>query len=1026
MNNKLRYLIILFSIPGIFLAQSKGKQPTFQEIKTEREAYFEKQKKVMGDQYLENEGGEYKEYQRWLRLWEPRIAPDGTVDDYIKRISTKPSSNLTQKIQPGMMTTSFSDPWTELGPFNKPTSGESNIGGGERGVGPIQYFAFYKPNPNIMLATSLAGGLFYSNNKGVTWANAGSDNWTISGCMSAAFSPISASTWYGCSNLGGDNNRHGIEKKFAIGPGGVWRTVDAGVSYTLIADQFDFALWGMNTTIHKILIDPSNASVGYVATTGGLYKSINITAPNPTWFTIQTGNIEDIEFKTDNSNVIFLTRQQTYAPASSGWNQSNDWVLEVSTNWGGTSTTGGTWTDLLAPTGGFIANTSFPGTRSEPGNLEMATTEADPNLIYLQDLQYSGPSAKILTYDYNLTVWTIRQTLYNSNFGTGRVIGASNTNAAVVYIGKGLGFNKSTNYGATDIPIATISASTNYHVDIETVIAPPYYSTLANGNDVFIATHGGASYSNDACATVASRSNGLGVAESWGWSQTDQKQEKMVMGLDHDGTVMSDIAGIYPNLSWQTVYGCDGMPAYIDQANSNYVYVACNWSNYLFSSTGGNAGTYSASTILNTNEYGIAQNKILTNYLYFKKKIGSFVQLFRSNDNGISNGEQITIFSNSTPYNYLSVSQIQEIATSPSNSNYLYVDIVVETTPGAFSHRLFRNTNVNALATTVQSSWVELISPVSGGMGASAIDQFDPNIIYISQWGGAVYKCDYTNVSSPIFTTITYNLPPMNGPPARMRFEKGSNSGLYIATRSSNNDGVWYTNASRIADVSIPDKWVKLSALPNAPIEGMEINYSSNKLRVSTAGRGVWEHDLICPTATTITFAGPTIAANFYEANYITATTTNLATVNPKICRATKSVTLNTGFVAQPTGTNNYFLAFIHGCSSSGNTLKLMNDSEDLELENLEAEKENEEESISDSKTMQIFPNPNNGSFTLSSSTDEEKEVIVYDMMGNVVYLKKKAADKNISIDISSNPKGMYVIKITTGNKVVTKKIISQ
>ncbi len=73
-----------------------------------------------------------------------------------------------------------------------------------------------------------------------------------------------------------------------------------------------------------------------------------------------------------------------------------------------------------------------------------------------------------------------------------------------------------------------------------------------------------------------------------------------------------------------------------------------------------------------------------------------------------------------------------------------------------------------------------------------------------------------------------------------------------------------------------------------------------------------------------------------------------------------------------------------------------------------------------------IFPNPNNGSFNLYTSSEDSKDVIVYDMKGNVVFTKKDNREMNLSIDISTHPKGLYLVKIISGNEIVTKKVISQ
>jgi hypothetical protein len=997
-----RFIIgALLALQAISYGQSR--YHTLQEIKESSERYFENQRKTNGDAFLEAEGSEYNEYRRWLHLWEQRIKPNETIFDYIEKISTVSGTSNSQGKTSSVA--GINDPWVELGPTDVPPTGETTIGspGGSRGVGPIQYLVFYKSNPDIMLASSLAGGLFYTTNKGLSWQNAGSDKWTISGCTSMDFSSTSSTTWYACSNLGGNNNRHGAEANFAIGPGGVWRTVNSGASYDLIGDQYDFTTLGSTTTIHKILVDPNNGDVAYLATTGGLYKTVNLTSANPTWFTIQTGNIEDVEFASNSSSVIYISRQQTFAPAANGWNQTNDWVFETSTNWTGTSTTGGTWSTITPPSGGFVANQSTGGT--EPGNIEITNTEADPNLLYLTDLKNVGSTFKLYTYNVVTGVWTLRRTATNSTYGIGRALAVSNVNAANICIGLTSGFQgvmyTSSDYGATVSFVDPAGASTPYHVDVEYIVAPPYNSLLANGTEVFMCTHGGVSFSSNWMTTINHRTNGLGVAEIWGFSQTDADPEKIVMGLDHDGSVMSAGTGAYPSLSWETVYGGDGLQPFVDNTVADNVFVATLSSTaYRISTSGGHAYSYS---YWNGAQPNIVQNLANPNYIYYRKTIGGFTQVFRSSDHGLTVDEQISNFG--SPY---TSTGIQEIATSPTNPNYVYIDLL----PNGSSHAIARTTIANGPAASVQSSWQILTSPFSGGMGPAVVDLYDPNIIYFTQYGCRVYKADYTNPTSPVFTDISSNLPWVNFP-NRLLLERGSDRALYLAAGTS----VWYTNESKLAS-SPTNAWEKFTELPNTPLNGLAINYKNNKLRAATCGRGVWEHDLICPQNSNITFAGPSMSPAFYEASNILAYNTAVSSGGPKILRATDYVLFNPGFVATGgTGNNDYVHAFIHGCHTPGNSFK----PEDGPIAILGDEEENEEDNYN---PLEIFPNPHDGNFTVRLPKKETTTIYLFDVTGRIVFFKNDIREDQIQINATDLPKGIYLIKAETADRFWTKKII--
>ena len=65
-----------------------------------------------------------------------------------------------------------------------------------------------------------------------------------------------------------------------------------------------------------------------------------------------------------------------------------------------------------------------------------------------------------------------------------------------------------------------------------------------------------------------------------------------------------------------------------------------------------------------------------------------------------------------------------------------------------------------------------------------------------------------------------------------------------------------------------------------------------------------------------------------------------------------------------------------------------------------------------------LYPNPNDGSFTLErSSGNEQAEIIIYDLSGQSVFSDswKSGREKNIECNLSS---GYYHMHIVTSNKV--------
>lgn len=871
---------------------------SFDQIVKERNAYFENQRMEKGDDLLNEEGSEFNEYTEWLKFWIPRIDKDQNFKDYMNSIYKNLNIESMKEIdQEPERSFGNADLWKEIGPTDKPSTGMTIIGGGERGVGPIQGIYFYKGDQNKLLASSYAGGLFFSSNKGVNWTNAGSDTWMGSGCTSADFSPNNPNIWYACSCPGGQNNASSIPQfGLSMGPfGGVYRTTNAGLSYDLIGDKNDFPVEGPLTTLVKIVIDPSNPSIGYVATSSGLYKSLNINSTNIlaiSWTLIHPGYIEDIEFKANNSSVVFITVK----------NNLGLWDIKYSTNGG-----------VI-----FLTVPSQP-IHTSTKNINIEITQADNDLIYVLE-RNNNYTAQLYTCSYSSFSWSIKGSLINSvNMGSGRALGISNYFPNTLYMAQGMSFYKSTNGGVSWSYISSSSPATAYHVDIEYIALPPSTCSTCS-QDVWIATHGGVSFSGNECLSIVSRSNGLGVAEIFGFSNSSQNPGVIAIGLNHDGTLLS--GGTYSNNwipAWQTVFGGDGLPPHIDYSNDKYVWATSQGSTYNISQSSGQDGTFSSTACPLHNDWGnnIQQNQKYPNIVYVKGANNSgtslWENLYRSSNRGIV-GTPFEKISDIQNVNFIQNNAwIWGIYPSPSNPNYLYMKVV--TVPGWTTYLLRTNNILASNPITVQASWqiLPLIGIPGGGFTSLSVDVNNPEIVYLACNGNTgnpmVWKVDFST-SSPLIhdiSDLSGTMPPSFV--SNIVLEENSNGGIYVSTDYGN---VYYTNNELLQ--SNPRTWKKMAnGLPNIPISDMEIIEKAGKLRIASAGRGVWEHDLYCPSNLSLNITAFQSTNKYFEAiNEIIST--SIISPNAQVTyRAGDYIELNPGFVSNA-NQSNYFEAFIHPC----------------------------------------------------------------------------------------------------------------
>lgn len=83
-------------------------------------------------------------------------------------------------------------------------------------------------------------------------------------------------------------------------------------------------------------------------------------------------------------------------------------------------------------------------------------------------------------------------------------------------------------------------------------------------------------------------------------------------------------------------------------------------------------------------------------------------------------------------------------------------------------------------------------------------------------------------------------------------------------------------------------------------------------------------------------------------------------------------------------------------------------------------------------ETLDLFPNPNDGKFTLRFRTEESSKPVhvrISDMTGKTILerkLKVEAGEYSESFDLSAFPKGAYLLQLDQQGKTTSKKIILQ
>jgi hypothetical protein len=260
----------------------------------------------------------------------------------------------------------------------------------------------------------------------------------------------------------------------------------------------------------------------------------------------------------------------------------------------------------------------------------------------------------------------------------------------------------------------------------------------------------------------------------------------------------------------------------------------------------------------------------------------------------------------------------------------------------------------------------------------------------------------WTDISSGI---------PLDESPTALVYEKGSNDRLYLGTNRSiylfdPGNGTW-------VDVSQGEA-------PHIMVSQMQINYTENTLRTGLKGRGVWKRDLVCPDDDNLVLSGVYSSNAFHEAAISIQASGYTQTSGDVKMRAGQYIDFLPGsaYTEVVSNSGNSLFAFIHGCSTSGNTWRhAIGDSLLTQLPN--------EFTIDETNAIKIYPNPTSGRITLECETPGPALVEVFDLYGRTI-IKKTITESKTEFDLSEQARGIYLIKYTAGNKTQFFKMIKQ
>lgn len=861
----------------------------------EHDIYWRTQIELFGlDELLEEESGGLNQYLNWRSFWLPRLVNVGGD-------MSKYESNLDYLFLNQLPVLQGSGPWTEMGPIQKPAEGLAVIGGGENGIGPVNFVSLSPnySNSGLMFTGGWRCGLFYRDNGDPIWKQAGTDQ--LGPAISASdckASHLNEDVWF-LSDGNGDGYFSNGPMSGSVRSKYVYRTKDRGETWEVICDALEDlngSIWDFQ--IKRILIDPKSNEenlVVYITTSNGVYRTVNAmdSAEDVQWELVVGQSEAELSELPGNwyqshfwaYDMIFIPDVQNssctgcgkFAVTVSKLYLENNSVkegdpcnLQNSFGYNGIADL-----DILISTGenslerGAVENWEQLDLGSELDDYYrggLSYSPNDPNAFYIFATRCSAEGVRIYRYDLSNNIPQALGTPtpwggYGSMM-SGDAFAVSPNNADNMYVINSTRAAVSNDGGETFSNIGD-SQGNKFHADVEDIEYTP------NGAKVYLATHGGIYSYTFANSQWQAELDGLGVGEILGFANQNFEDQKMNIGLNHQGsmTAKNYLLGLEPAMNWKQVYGSDGNHTLVPNSSSSVSYLGTQWV-YRLQNNDDFSGSMSSLSFP-----GAGSSEGIMELNYFDDRIIYIEQgdIYRHDNRGSSVASEWT--------------RISDVAS-------LVEYIVIDTLPGQLAYKIwpsaahkdllfavFMNSNLfqasvavcnkaNSEAATAQNSWVVIPLPEDylhqngNWFGAIHSDPDDPNVFYFATnlsseysnvpnkllkytYLGDIINDDLANVSSSSWEIqdLSFNFPNIN---VNDLYINSGTEDVYVATDM----GVYYSSQKLIEQGlqgEISDVWFMYGDnLPHCVINDIDVNFSRNQLRVGTYGRGVWQAPMLC------------------------------------------------------------------------------------------------------------------------------------------------------------------------------------
>lgn len=646
----------------------------------------------------------YKQFNRWKGFWEPRLFPSGDFISEDVGFELYRSTSGTDKS--GVK--NFGN-WESIG-IDSWTSHSYNPGNGR-----VNCIYQDPVSSDIIYIGSASGGLWRTSDQGNSWEPLTDEIPTL-GISGIAVDYTNSNVIYIAT---GDSENHDV---YGVG---VLKSVDGGVTWGTTG-----LTWGIaqQRTAVKLIMHPTNPQILYCATSVGVKKTIN---GGLTWYTVLSGNINDIEFKPNDPNILYCTRKKIYKSVDGGES------FEA------------------------IVSDSLP-LSTAISTAKIGVTAANPEVIYYFCADNAHGFKGLYRSNDSGVSWELQSdypnVLEGSSTGQGvggqawydMAIAISPDDENTVIVG-GINLWKSTTGGTT----WTLNSYWFYEDDmpVNYVHADIHHLEYVGGN-LYCGTDGGIFISTDNSSTYEDLSSGLEITQFTKLGVSEQNSELIIAGAQDNGT------NIFSGDTWGHSYGGDGGECAFIASDSMIVFCSTQNGGIRKSTDGGQ--NFSSSTV-GISEEGAWITPFVISPLNDDYIYAAFQNVWRSS----SQGESWSKISDIDEY-------LHSIAIGMNDPNTVYA---------ASYGDIYRTNNGG-------NDWDNISSGLPNvAITGIVVDPLNINHIWITFSGFSNgNKVFYSANGGDDWDNISDNLP--NVPVNCIVFDDQGDNGVYIGTDT----GIFYTN----------------------------------------------------------------------------------------------------------------------------------------------------------------------------------------------------------------------------------------